>query len=126
MDLQQLALAHFEKAILAVAGAWLLVVLSSFATQPDALKQNADLTERMKRIGSYMGSAGPEEAPAPNWVPQLKTQLSPGDVDAVSAFPDWVMHRRPQFLYGVEDGGPSTKMSGKEVRAAHREPCIYI
>ena len=42
MDFQQLALAHFEKALLGVAGAWLLIVASSFATEPDALKKNSE------------------------------------------------------------------------------------
>lgn len=107
MDFKELALAHFEKALLAIAGAWLLVVASSFASQPDALKKNAELTQKMQRIGSYMGSAAPEEYPMPDAVPQLKAQLSPGNVDSVGGFPAWVMHRRPQFLYGVEDSGPS-------------------
>ncbi|RMG19023.1 MAG: fibronectin type III domain-containing protein [Planctomycetota bacterium] len=106
MDPKQLALAHFEKGILAIFVGWLAVVGAGFVMKPAELQKNDQLTRQMRQINSYMNSARPPEVELPDLLPRLRRQLDPAEVPSVARFPDWAMHRRPQLIYSVADSGP--------------------
>lgn len=102
MDPKQILLAHFEKLLLAVFGAWLAAVGVFFVSEPAELKQNKKLAGKMTQIGRHFGTAKVDELDKPDWSTQLKANLSPDTVETAAPFPPWAMNQRPVFLYGVE------------------------
>lgn len=115
MDPKELALEHFEKVLVAAAGAWLIAVGAGWLSQPRELGMQQDLATKLDAITSYMGKGNPKQPETPPWLGKLERQLSPTAVPSASEFPAWVMQRRPQVLYKLKDRGPTH-------RAVHRPP----
>jgi len=103
MDPKQLALGHFEKAILGGFAVWTVISLVGLAgaaggaSGEDVGKMREEVLEHMK--GSTVG-----EPTKPTWADDLRTRLA--GAPRSEAFPEWVFHRRPLYLYQVEDTTP--------------------
>lgn len=106
MDPKQLALAHFEKGVLAVFAGWLLMSLVGLASPPDDQSKKAELDQWIQAIQAHMGKATVPEAKDPGWNERLEAQLDAAQVPQAGTFPAWVMHRRPGMVYYVPDNTP--------------------
>ena len=106
MDPKQLAIEHFEKAVIGLAGAWLLFVGVGLFSKPAALQASDDLNTKLADIRTYMDSAKAEAAEAPAYTARLEEQVSPSGVPEATALPTWSMHRRPNFLFSTTPAAP--------------------
>lgn len=106
MDPKLLALAHFEKVILAGFAGWLLLALVGFVSTPEELSLKAQIDEKVKKIEAHMKGSTIDEAKDPGWRARLASQLDPSTLVEVPAAPVWLMHRRPKFIYQKFDSTP--------------------
>lgn len=116
-DPKQLALQHFDKALVGAAGVYLLVCGAGFFSTPAQLSKNDKLAAAIATVDKYMKTAQPEPMPEPDWLDRLEKRLDPGTLgDAgTSPYPSWVLHKRPQFLYGTV--APKAKHTAKHYAA---------
>lgn len=117
MDPKQMALKHFEKAILVVFLGWLALTVVGLTSEPSGLQEASAVEEYLGKVDKHMASSTTEAPKTPPWEANLKRQLDPGSVPAAVAFPGWLMHRRPAFLHQIEVEVP-------EYHAAHHAPTI--
>lgn len=106
MDPKLLALAHFEKVILAGFAGWLLMAVVGFVSTPAELSLKAQIDEKVKKIEAHMKGSTIEEPKDPGWRSRLASQLDPSTLAEVPAAPAWLMHRRPKFIYQKFDSTP--------------------
>jgi hypothetical protein len=105
MDPKELLLRHFEKAIIAVCGLWLLwVAYVGVLGSPPELKMNVDLKATIDKIDTYMKTPSPELAKLEDPTADLRGQLDPLAVPPVEGFPAWLVHRRPNLAVAVAAG----------------------
>lgn len=98
-DLKQLALAHFDKAILAGFGVWAAFAVTGFFQKPPELTKGEEIKSKLGQIGEYMGKASVPEPKGPTWEADLKSQLDLSGVPTAKPFPSWLLEKRPYFLY---------------------------
>lgn len=111
MDPKQLAIEHFEKAVIGLAGVWLLIVGVGVFSKPDALKASDELNTQLTEIRTYMDGAKVEAAKPPAYVARLEEQVSASGVPAATELPSWVLHRRPNFLFSTTPAAPKQSAS---------------
>jgi len=115
MDFKELALGHFEKAVLALGVVWLGFAAVSMAGTPAELASADKLNGYVDEISTYMDADAPGAATAPGWLSGLRGRLDPTGVGAAKPYPGWVLHKRPTYLY-------STKAPPPKHTARHEAP----
>lgn len=106
MDPKELALKHFEKAILAGFAVWLVFSLISVAKPPAELAAKQKLDTQLGQIKDYMDTAMPPNEPPPTWVQDLTRLVDPKAVPQAEngAYPGWLAWRRPNMAFVVKTG----------------------
>lgn len=99
MDPKLLALAHFEKVVLAGFAGWLLFALVGFVGSPSELSMKSQIDEKVKKIEDHMKGSSIPAPGDPGWKAKLAEQLDPSTLAAAAPAPGWLMHRRPKLLY---------------------------
>lgn len=107
MDPKQLLLRHFEKGVLAVFGAWLLLCLVGFFSTPPRLESSDEFGAKLTKIDEYMNGKQQLDAQLPAAAGTLKQRLDGTQVAAARELPGWLMHRRPNFFFQIK--GPPPK-----------------
>ncbi len=91
----RLALASFDKVLLAGAATWTLSCGLAFASPPAELGQAERLRADVARLEAASRPMLPT-ATAPRWAEQAAARLAPPA--AAQAFPAWALHKRPGLL----------------------------
>lgn len=103
MDPQQLALQHFEKALLALAIGWLGYVGVTFGSKPDIVDVKDQLQGKIDKIQNYVKAHKATEPDAPPWEDEVQKNLASARVPSAREFPGWVLHNRPNVVYNYPD-----------------------
>jgi hypothetical protein len=108
MDVKKIALEHFEKALLGLAGLWLLSSLLGFAQSPAGMDAGKTLSESLERVQSYAQSRKETVPVVPAWEQDVQKQLAPEHVGTAVSYPTWVLHNRPNVLFKFKGKPPRT------------------
>jgi hypothetical protein len=112
---KDIALDHFEKVILALAAAALIIVGMGTVGAPEELKKTTDLNKKAVKVKNYMKGAKPEAAPVEDRLAVLSKNLDTERLAKGRALPNWTMYRRPTVL-------ASYKRKEKRARVVHMPP----
>lgn len=115
MDPKDLALAHFEKAVLVLGVAWLAYAGVTLAGTPAELSKADKLEKDLATVKTFMDGGKKQAAETPSWLDDLRGRLDPATVSEVNAYPGWVLHKRPTYLF-------STKPDDPQHEAVHTAP----
>jgi hypothetical protein len=99
MDPKQLALAHFEKVVLAGFAVWAGFATTGFLHKPPELAKGDEMQKQLAAIGEFMGKSTVPEATPPPWEHELRAQLDCTTVPSAKPLPPWLLEKRPYFLY---------------------------
>lgn len=98
MEPKEIALAHFEKAVLAGFAGWLVMTLVGFVSAPDSVALKTEIDDKVKKIEAHMKGASQPEPKDPGWQKQLAAQLASDTVPQPKPLIPWLTHKRPGFL----------------------------
>lgn len=99
MDPKELILRYFDKALMGLAGLWLLLSLGGFFSRPAELSQRDELVRDIEKIESYRRSHRAGASALPNWEREVEEQLMASQVPTTESLPNWVLHNRPNVLF---------------------------